>query len=454
MMQSILVCWWAQLAFVKICAATELTTEEIVDSGKGPYTVPLKRQRMPLHSANGMVMYKSAYYGRVSLGMPAQVLDVVFDTGSGHLVVPSTMCRSPTCTKHKRYKRRASVTAQDIDGDGSVVQPGQPRDQITVTFGTGEISGVFVNEMVCLGDRDPADPESIQSNMLLQTKEVVKQKSTTLTESEDEEKPVDLPHGCLEVSIVAATDMTEDPFESFAFDGVLGMGLSGLSQTPKFNFFDMTARSTAISPMPGFDRTFSVFLGTSDLEESTITFGGYKPEHIQEGSEFAWSQVENGDDGYWQIKIFGIIANGEKLDFCDDGTCRGIVDTGTSLLAVPSSLGPQIVRKLRHVNVPGYRCNGPGPKLEIDLGNITVELVPRDFARPEFVGNGSAELHENSTCIPMVMHLDLDEPLSKKTLILGEPILQKYHAAFHMDEIAPRVGFAPAMHVMGHDAIV
>merc|ERR1719254_114463 len=116
------------------------------------------------------------------------------------------------------------------------------------------------------------------------------------------------------------------------------MGLIGLSQTPAFNFFDMAASSSAWSPMPGFDRTFSVFLGTSDLEESTITFGGYDPQHVSDGAEFAWAHVENADEGYWQIKVFGIWANGEALDYCDDGTCRGIVDTGTSLLGAPSDL--------------------------------------------------------------------------------------------------------------------
>merc|ERR1719361_1010533 len=47
-------------------------------------------------------------------------------------------------------------------------------------------------------------------------------------------------------------------------------------------------------------------------------------------------------------------------------------------------------------------------------------------------------------CVPMIMHIDLPEPLSQKTLILGEPVLQKYYTAF--DAAAPRVGFVAAKH--------
>lgn len=430
-------CTWAQLMFLLTCAATQLAKAQTAESGKGPYTVPLSRHRTPLDASGSVVMYRSAYYGRIAIGSPLQEIDVVFDTGSGHLVVPSTYCKSATCIKHKRYKKRASSSAQDINGDGTIVQPGDARDQISVTFGTGEISGVFVHDIVCLGERSAT--EAPVSNMLLQTKEVV---STVASLSEADDTN-DLGHGCLEVALVAATDMSDDPFDGFAFDGVLGLGLRALSETPAFNFFDVAAETSAWSSMPGFERTFSLFLGTSDSEESVITFGGYHPEHVQDNAPFSWSHVMNHEDGYWQIQIFGVISNGVKLDFCDDGTCRGVVDSGTSLLAVPTKLGPTLVNDLRFQNSPGYKCDGPGPKLELDLGNLTLELGPADFARPEFV---QEDLRDNSSCIPMVMHLDLEEPLSKKTFILGEPVFHKYYVAFHMDREAPSVGFTLAKH--------
>ncbi|CAK9003615.1 Probable formaldehyde dehydrogenase AdhA [Durusdinium trenchii] len=119
-----------------------------------------------------------------------------------------------------------------------------------------------------------------------------------------------------------------------------------------------------------------------------------------------------------------------------------------------------------------------GPVLEIDLGNFTVVLDPTDYARLEFLdedGDDEGETSRNSaedsaqdaasepessgagaqgavhpageqTCVPMVMHIDLPPPLHERTLILGEPVLQRYYTVFDADGERPRVGFAPARH--------
>merc|ERR1719197_2100707 len=79
--------------------------------------------------------------------------------------------------------------------------------------------------------------------------------------------------GCVDLRLVATTEMSQDPFSSFEFDGVLGLGLKGLSQTPEFNFLDFAAATGAWKPFPGFERTFAVFLAISDEEQSEITFG-------------------------------------------------------------------------------------------------------------------------------------------------------------------------------------
>lgn len=40
--------------------------------------------------------------------------------------------------------------------------------------------------------------------------------------------------------------------------------------------------------------------------------------------------------GYWQVGIRSIRIAGEVLEACEDGTCRGVLDTGTSHLGVPA----------------------------------------------------------------------------------------------------------------------
>merc|ERR1719158_2828019 len=106
-------------------------------------------------------------------------------------MIPSTYCQSRACTMHKRFDRRASTSAEDIEADGSKTKPGAARDQMTVTFGTGEISGVFMKDDVCIGDKL-----------------------------------------CANIHFVGATDETDDPFTSFHFDGVLGLAREEMSQGP------------------------------------------------------------------------------------------------------------------------------------------------------------------------------------------------------------------------------
>lgn len=565
-------CWHAALFVCILGGLCVHGTKEMVNN---EFSLKLHRQEIPLHSKGGIVHHKSAYYGTVQIGgpNPVQSFDVVFDTGSGHLVLPSTFCRSETCRMHRRYRRKNSPMADDIDVDGTIVPIDAARDQITVSFGTGEVTGVFVTDQVCLGTEAPL-PEGINLFQVMQQQSLLQKNllksgqnssgeavvRTPVIVSEDENATAndhpDIEHpltqaqklrlvskkyrrnGCIDMNLVATTDMTDDPFASFIFDGILGLGLTGLSQNANFNFLDVLPSGLDVQPM------FSVFLAVTDSEESEITFGSYRPEHFLDPEDgLKWATVQNAEEGYWQIDILGVTANGIKIDFCNDG-CRAVVDTGTSLLGVPSKIGKELRKMLRHLGDPeDGACGAPGPQLEFDLGNITLVLDPLDIARPEFltrttnsnasdahssVGNGSiagsngnnllqeeswhqyvhdydlddeetapmmlletsidmtstAAANETSDvdlnitqmqqllagmnttatdstalnggvitnatskpfrCLPMLMNLDLPEPLSKKTFILGEPVLQKYYTAFDRGNL--RIGFGMAKHV-------
>jgi len=263
--------------------------------------------------------------------------------------------------------------------------------------------------------------------------------------------PQPLREGCVDLRVIAATDMTAEPFASFEFDGVLGLGLPGLSQTPEFNFINIVAEQIGygggLNP-----NVFAVFLGESDEEVSEITFGGWREDHMLDGPN--WAPVSNPEFGYWQIRILAVRMGNQVLDFCREG-CRAVVDTGTSLLAVPSKVFPEIQNGLRHPATRGNCPEGMGPELHFDLdGNVTVTLQPEEYARAERpVGSRPPADDEEAkqqrakmTCEPMLMSLDLEEPLGPKLWILGEPVLRKYYTVYNMQ--AQSVGFGLANHVL------
>jgi len=324
------------------------------------------------------VVHKTAYYGKVEVGTPRQSFTVVFDTGSGNLMIPSTYCRSHACTMHRSFDRKASTTAEDIEADGSHSRRGAPRDQITVTFGTGEISGVFLQDDVCIGSL------------------------------------------CSNVRFVGATDETEDPFASFNFDGVLGLALPQMSQGPEFSVMDRLVSNKALK-----QPLFSVFLSDSSMEDSEITFGDIKREHM--ASEMFWQPVSR-PTGYWQVEIADIAINNERQTLCQN--CQVAVDTGTSQLAGPTDVINQLAKRL---NVRSDCSNyHTVPNLGFVMGDHVLNLNPQDY-----VDKGP------DGCEVSLMPLDVPPP-NGPLFIFGDPFLRKYYTAY--DRRNGQVGFAAARH--------
>eukprot|EP00418_Pyrodinium_bahamense_P092009 CAMPEP_0179037670 /NCGR_PEP_ID=MMETSP0796-20121207/14246_1 /TAXON_ID=73915 /ORGANISM="Pyrodinium bahamense, Strain pbaha01" /LENGTH=611 /DNA_ID=CAMNT_0020733981 /DNA_START=127 /DNA_END=1962 /DNA_ORIENTATION=- len=387
-------------------------------------TLNLTREQMATRLAGNVIYHKSAYWGTLAVGTPPVHFKVVFDTGSGHIILPSTYCRTPTCRQHTRYKRSMSTSATDIDNDGTVVKPGQQRDQISVGFGTGEVTGVFVEDVVCVSS----------SNV-----------------------PGSTPD-CKPMRLILATHMSEEPFLQFQFDGILGLGLSGLSQAPEFNFLHVMAG--LINEMGGTrPNVFSVFLASHSYENSDLTLGGVVEEHMD--GDLAWNSVLEPQLGHWLLAVKSIRVDDDVIVFCHEG-CRAVVDTGTSLLSVPSPSFPELYELLRHEADAELGCKGPGPQFHIELESITLTLTPADYARPENqLGLQSSPMrpflppnfHRNETfttteyCKPMVMAMDIEEPVGPKLYVLGEPVLRKYYSVFDTSAHAPRIGFASAVHV-------
>lgn len=302
----------------------------VISSTGMSHTVSIARQTYRVDqkvkgTAGSKVVHKTAYYGQLEIGTPRQAVTVVFDTGSGNLMVPSTYCKSNACTMHKQFDRKKSQTAEDIQADGSPAQKGAPRDQITVTFGTGEISGVFFQDDVCIGNL------------------------------------------CTNIYFVGATDETDDPFTSFKFDGVLGLALPEMSQGKDFNVMDHLVSNHALhQPL------FSVFLSDSDIENSEITFGDIKEEH--KATDMFWEPVSR-DTGYWQVQIQDITINNKKQNLCAD--CQVAVDTGTSQLAGPTDVINDLSNRLNvKKDCSNYRDL---PDLGFVMGEHILNMKPQDY---------------------------------------------------------------------------
>jgi hypothetical protein len=311
------------------------------------FSIPLERRfQMPggialldtvgVSSSKVSKQKKQAYYGKIGIGNPPQDFMVVFDTGSGNLIVPGSDCRSDACQKHERYRELASPDHKFVNCDGSVLRRGEQPDQITLTFGTGEVSGKCVQDQVCIGA------------------------------------------ACSQVKFISSTEESSMPFSSFAFDGVLGLALDTLAQSSDFSLLQNLAGLK--KPL------FSVFLSDSDKEVSEVTFGQWKTEHMADDDIF-WVDV-TGEVGYWEVHIEDITLDNTRQQICED--CKVAVDTGTSMLAGPSEL----VNKLNDLIDVNIRCENYDslPKLGFVIGGRVLNLLPSDYVEKSDRGRCSMSL--------------------------------------------------------------
>jgi len=344
----------------------------------------VSRTKLSSEAESGTKQHKMAYFGQVTVGNPPQPFTVVFDTGSGNLIVPGSDCTSTACNSHKKFNHKSS-NSKAINCDGSEVSSNMNQDEITITFGTGHITGQCFADTICVGN------------------------------------------ACHEGNFISSTDESSQPFASFSFDGVLGLALDYMAQSNEFStMYGLHHGGVLKQPV------FSVFLSDSDAETSEITFGDVKSDHM--ASELFWVPV-SGTAGYWEVEISDMYLDGKPQNLCKG--CRVAVDTGTSELAGPSDIISQLHTRLNvksdcsnFKSLPklGFAVKGESGKPKI------LSLSPKDYT------SGSPS---SSLCSVSLMNLDVPPPKGP-LFVFGIPFLQKYYTVY--DHQNTRVGFAVAKH--------
>jgi len=341
------------------------------------------------------------YYGEVTVGTPAQKFVVIFDTGSGHLMIPSGKCDSPACAKHRRFVDNASSTAVAIGWPDAplkaVAQDDADRDTMIVNFAMGDATGQYARDTICLGG--PGTPY------------------------------------CATADFVETTEESDDPFLGAEWDGILGLG-QGVSDAPEFNVFAVLANASKPKMKQPI---FAVFLGRNVADHSEISFGGVREERMD--GPMLWVPVSV--EGYWQFSFSDILVDGKPLNLCakyGKRQCQGVVDTGSSLFMGPDS---ELVPLLNALQFPGstkQNCSKTKvfPKMSFVIANRSFEMQPDDYMdRSEQdapAGMQTAWAHM----------MTIGDTGRGPIFVMGMPFLRSFYTAF--DVTKKQIGFAIAKH--------
>jgi len=322
------------------------------------------------------------YFGAVYIGSPPQEFRVVFDTGSGQMIIPSSKCGDSACEKHRRFVAENSTTAKQIgwaDEPTTPIGSSDDRDTETVSLLGSDVSGELVRDKVCLG----------QGGQF-----------------------------CGTADFVVLTEEADEPFQNLLFDGVVGLAPSS-ADAPEFNI----ARAL-MGGKSGDSGVFSLYLADSMPAGGELLFGGYRPERM--ASALAWAPLSA--EGVWQVLVEDIAIAGKPAGLCGETGCQAIIDSGSSLIMSPGNMLWAIVNRLGIDD----SCTNASAPLGFLIGGSRLELDRGDYL----------EQAEDGCRLMMASLSELGK--GHPTFILGYPFLRKYYTVF--DYANHRVGFAPARH--------
>jgi len=320
------------------------------------------------------------YYGPISIGTPAQDFQVVFDTGSSNLWVPSKSCAllNLACKTHHKYDSSKSSTFVKNGTD------------FAIRYGSGSLTGFVSQDTVTVGG------VSVK-NLLFA--EAVKEPG---------------------IAFVAAH-----------FDGILGFGFPQISVNNLPPFFQRAVETGAIKE-PAF--AFYLAEDPSAAVGGELSLGGADPNHYT--GDFTYVPVTV--PGYWQFDVDGLSVGGTSYS----STFKAIADTGTSLLSVPKADVKNLVKMIPGltpvVGTGEYTADcskiGSMPTLSFTIGGKTFELDGSDY----IIKETQAGVTE---CLLGIMGIDVPPPRGP-LWILGDVFLRKYYTVF--DYGKSRLGFAVA----------
>lgn len=283
--------------------------------------------------------YKNTQYvGEISIGEPGQVIPVIFDTGSANLWVTSALCKDASCQSHISYNRNNSKDWKKVGL------------KVSVTFGTGEISGEINSDTFGLGSikiKDQKFGEILNEN--------------------------------------------GDVFAAGKFSGILGLAYPSMAAYDQTPVFDSIINQKLLQ-----NNIMTFYYSLNEDTDGQISLG-FIDDTKYKGKIYYYDVI---DKYYWTIGLTDIKYNGVSLGLCNQG-CKAVVDTGTTLNTGPSQDIMTLLNKIPVENdCSGFEKAGV---ISYVFGHEEYELKTDEYIL-------KSDVNGRSQCRALMMPLDVPQP--------------------------------------------
>ncbi|ORY47646.1 acid protease [Rhizoclosmatium globosum] len=340
---------------------------------------------------------KGSFFTSITLGTPPQPFNIVVDTGSDRLWVPSVGCSSCPSSGHK-YNAAASSSFTNATTSST---------HAVMTYGSGTVNGTLATDTVVWG------PSTIP-NMFFY--------------------------------VVDSQDSTMAYHMSRFGDGIMGFVFAGGLDGPNHRD-SVLYRMASQNQVP--HSVFSLWLNQSSVYDANeldpyggwIILGG-ADNHLYNGN-FSFVPVSSASSYYWDITVTGISVAGSPV-IAPSLATNAIVDSGTSIILIDSTTLTKLVQSLSGSQpssfqfIPQYGVYTVQCQFAAALPDISFVVgkgVTLSFSASDYITYDADTLENSNVC-------ELSIRASGGEWILGSPFLYKYYTVFDLKN--KQIGFAHA----------
>jgi len=236
----------------------------------------------------------------------------------------------------------------------------------------------------------------------------------------------DVTIGSLKIKGQDFAEATEEPGLAFAFgrfDGILGLGYDTISVNKIVPpFYNLVNQGLIDSGVFGF------YLGDSE-EGSEMHLGGVSKDHYTGKMDYLPLRRK----AYWEVAFDAISYGKETAEMENTGI---ILDTGTSLIALPTTLAELLNKEFGAEKSWNGQYTVDCAKRD-SLKDLTFSLQGKNYTISAY----DYILEVQGSCISAIMGMDIPAPAGPLA-ILGDAFLRRYYTVYDLEKNA--VGIAKA----------